>query len=233
MAKNNQAGNRRRKRRKKSRIKVYIARLIVALVCLTVIAMIGFGGYKLYSKFSEGFSKSEVVTDESNITISSKGVITGSIVEDFDSQLYSEADLSSLIDKEVAEYNALSGEEDSVLLKKYEIKNNKAYVVFDYRTDADYRGFNGLKFYAGTVKEVTSDGVLFDKMLKGYDGESDLVAGNTSIISDMKCVVLSESVAVSLPGKIKYCSENVSVVDKKNAKVNIGEDSALAYIVYK
>ncbi len=198
------------KKKRKRRQKVYLARFIFALFLITVLGLLGFLGYKLVGKIAEKSGPKEVLV--TTLTVNKNGSIDEVLVEDFDESLYDENQLLSMINEELSRYG------NAVKFEGLEVESGKARLTISYEDDKAYSGFNGTVFYADTIDNVKSLGVQLP-------GEA-LLAGGDHV------VVMSESMDINVPKKIKYSSPGITVSDRqKSASVTVA-DGANAVIVY-
>jgi hypothetical protein len=220
----------RSRKQKKRRAKAIALRSVIVLLLIIMIFFLLFGAVKLFNIFG---NDSETTTLKDTISITRKGAIVGTILESFDKEYYSEQELKEMAEEEIAAYQQISGSSKSINLKDFEVKNEKAKLHLYYATDADYRAFNGKELYVGTIKELLAKGINFNIELDAIeDGMDDLTAGAVLGLEGYQAIVLEENIGVKSPAKILYCSDNVSVLGKKEAKVK-ENNTELAYIIYK
>ena len=165
---------------------------------------------------------------QDTIIVNKKGTVSGIIVEDFSKDYYNVEELNKMIQEEIAAYDSSS---EKVKLNKFEItEDNKVYADISYATDEDYKVFNDIDFFCGTVSEAYEAGYAFADMQSVNSGESGLDAKSVLEKGTMKVVVFSEAVAVKVPGKIAYVSEGISLIGKKEVRT---ESDGTFYIIYE
>lgn len=168
-------------------------------------------------------------TDTNTVSVDKKGVVTGTIIEDFAESYYDADELKRMVDKEVTDYNARAGE-GSVTVKAYEAGEGSIRLVMDYASYKDYVGLNEKEFFAGTVAEAYDAGYEFADV-KSTDGSGTLLKQEVLENGDYKLVILEEAQDVKVSGKILYVSDGVELKNSKTATVK--EEGGLAYILYQ
>ena len=88
---------------------------------------------------------------ETTVTVDDSGTVEELLLEDFSDETYKEKELAAQINELVEAYNKEAGSE-AVSVKSMQVKDKKAKVQLEYHSVADYRGFNQIDFFAGTVK---------------------------------------------------------------------------------
>ena len=94
-------------------------------------------------------------------------------------------------------------------------EKNSVALLMDYQTAADYAEFNEILLFSGTFSEAAAEGYLPEEL---YDVEGNSVEVDLDKLGELKVVVTEESVCLQTSGKIKYVSDNVTILDKKLAK---------------
>ena len=94
---------------------------------------------------------------ETTVTVDDSGTVEELLLEDFSDETYKEKELAAQINELVEAYNKEAGSE-AVSVKSMQVKDKKAKVQLEYQSVADYRGFNQIDFFAGTVKEAQKEG---------------------------------------------------------------------------
>lgn len=160
---------------------------------------------------------------ESTVAVDKDGKVTALLIEDFPEEAYDGEELEQNIRDLVDTYNGAEGK-DRVTLSEFEVKKEKARVMMTYQSAADYRAFNQVDFFAGTVEEAIGDSYSFAGNFKNADGkEADI-----SIPDDCReyqVMVVREPVCVMVPGRIHYVSANMEIRNKKCAALT--DDSGL------
>ena len=198
----------RKKRRRRQQ--VILARVIVVLVLLLILGALGFLAFRLVGRIAQSAGPKEVSV--TTVTVNKDGSIDETLVEDFDESLYDENGLMSMINEELSRYGK------SVKFVGLETESGKARLSLSFDNDVSLSSFNGTVFYADTIDSLKERGVELP-------GEALLAGGD-------RAVVLSESMDVLVPKKIKYASGNVTLDEKKKSASVSVSDGANAVIVY-
>jgi len=198
----------RKKRRRRQQ--VILARTIVVLVLLAILGALGFLIFRLVGRIAQSAGPKEVSV--TTVTVNKDGSIDETLVEDFDESLYDENGLMSMINEELSRYGK------SVKFVDLETDSGKARLSLSFENDTALSNFNGTVFYADTIDSLKERGVVLpgDALMAGGD----------------RAVVLSESMDVVLPRKVKYASSNVTVDGKKKSASATVADGTNAVIVY-
>lgn len=149
------------------------------------------------------------------ISIDEDGVVTEIIQEKLDAAYYNEAELQTMIDQEVADYNAQHGT-DSVKVKTYEAAEGAVKLVMEYSAPEHYAAFNNVEFYYGSILDAQMEGYLFDvsyKKVRGGVVQGSAVSGS-EVIQNMAdtVMVVRAPLEVKVPGEIRYTSTNADVL---------------------
>ena len=154
-------------------------------------------------------------TRETTLSLSKKGVLTQTIVEEWDQDYYNQSELEKEMETAV-EANA------KVTMKSFRIKNKTATATLVYESAEAYADFNGVTCFWGTAAEAVAAGYsLAGEYLDSNGNQVDL----TTILNSEKpyhVMILTEPVLVEVPGKILCASPVVEIRDAKHAKVTMG-----------
>ncbi len=181
--------------------------------------------------------------DENTLFLKRNGEIYETNVQSFEGAQYSEDELQAFIDEEISSYDG----EGSVSVEKFEMDGDTAMLTTKYSDSTAYADFNKRTFFNGKVVLAQADGFDFDvpffsygeKSSAGMEATGDVSIPRQDVIENpnLSVVVLSENTVVSVPGKILYYSEHVTVQDKHTARVeDYGADGVAtkpAYIIYQ
>ena len=166
---------------------------------------------------------------ESTIFITSKGLVQSAVIESFDKSYYDFDELYETVEKEVKSY-CLDKNEEVVTINSLIEENNSVALLMDYQTAADYAEFNEILLFSGTFSEAAAVGYLPEEL---YDVEGNSVEVDLDKLGELKVVVTEESVCLQTSGKIKYVSDNVTILDKKLAKAMEAGKTHPAFLLYK
>ena len=112
-------------------------------------------------------SKKELEANTDTIFIEGAHNIIGVIVEAFDKPYYNGDELKGFIEGELSLYNSEVGS-SAILLNKFEVTNEAAKVFLQYASYEDYKNFNEVEFFVGTVEEALEAGYDFDEEFLNY-----------------------------------------------------------------
>lgn len=163
---------------------------------------------------------------QSTVTVNKKGVVTEVLIEDFSSEKYDGEELKTSVKELVDAYNKKAGKEQ-VTLKKSEVKEGTAVVQLRFETDEDYRGFNQVDFFAGTVKEAEEEGYDFSGEFVDGKGEKVLPGTVPDKCQEEMVMIIREPLAVLVPGTVLYASKNMELLGKNQAKLS--DDTGSSY----
>ena len=158
------------------------------------------------------------------------GTIEAVIVRDFDESRYSVADLKSMIDEEISGYN-FDHAGDKISAGDVSCTEGVLTCVMNYSSDEDYAGFNSRRF----VVEDFATAMDSDLVKISVKSVKDLTQADLDTVTDgdaLSVLITDEPGYVIFPGKVRYISDGVEILDKKT--VNVSEDmDGLAYIIYE
>ena len=155
--------------------------------------------------------------DVTNLQIDAEGMVTHTMIEDFDTSMYNVAELEAMIQEEIADYGNEFQKEAVSLTSAVmsETDTNKVIVVMQF-ADADaYSEFNGIELFFGTIAEAEEHGYELDQMV--FTDVSDKT--KTTTLSELSTdtghiLIMNEKIPVNLPYKVLYTSGNVQLLDK-------------------
>lgn len=75
------------------------------------------------------------------VSVSKNGAVTEVVMESFDASYYSEEELKSTVESEIADYNSSHGDK-AVKKKSLEVKDGEAQMRLVYDSYQNYAGFN-------------------------------------------------------------------------------------------
>lgn len=182
-------------------------------------------------------------SDTTGIYIDKNGAVTEAVIDTLDQDYYDKDELKDSIDAAIKTYNDEAGKE-SISLKKFRVKKDKVSVFMDYDAYTDYKTFNNVELFWGTVAEAAKEGYNLDVEVTPTSSEDKKVS--LSSLQDAEkeyhVVILNQPIQVELARTITYASSNVKVTDTKMAVVNAASETEngaqntmaeYAYIVYK
>ncbi len=166
------------------------------------------------------------------VSVAADGRVTETVQETLDQSYYDETELEDLITSEVEAYNQKNGE-DAVTVKSFETEDGSVTLKIQYQTARDYREFNHVDFYFGSIINAQLEGYLFDtNFYKIQDGKiSGKEVDNSAILQDMSAqlLIVQAPLEVHVEGTVTYVSTNAEILsgDTVNATGKSLEDSAL------
>ncbi len=166
---------------------------------------------------------------ESTVFVNSKGAVSGAIMENFDKAYYKFDELSEEVEKEVAAYCQEQNKE-SVSVESLTQEGDTVTLFMNYETVQDYAAFNDVLFFSGTYGEALDAGYLPEEL---YDTDGQLIDREGEELEELQVIITEESISIQTTGKIRYVSDNVSITDKKLAKVMEAGKTRPAFILYK
>lgn len=166
---------------------------------------------------------------ESTIYITSKGAVQSALMESFDKDYYDFEEFSEDVKKEVKSY-CLDVNEEVITIESLTQENDMITLMMNYQTAEDYAAFNEVLLFTGTYAEAVDAGYVPDEL---YDTEGQIADMDSEKLDDLKIVVTEEDFCIQTSGKIKYVSDNVSVIDKKMAKSMEAGKNHPAFVLYK
>ena len=161
-----------------------------------------------------GIAKAE----ETTVTVDENGRITQALVEDFSQENYSSQELEEEIDGLIEAYNGET-QSSAVSMESCQVKDGQARVILEYGSDEDYRAFNLVDFFAGTVEQAQQEGYSFDCAF--LDAGKNTVQDGTvpDTCTQMQAVIVKEPVCVMAPGEILYVSSNMEILYENRARL--------------
>ena len=166
---------------------------------------------------------------ESTIYVTSKGEVQSAIMESFDKAYYDFEELSEDVQKEVKSY-CLDVNEEAVTVESLTQGEDEVTLLMNYQTAEDYAAFNEVLLFTGTYAEAVDAGYIPSEL---HDVEGEGIALDSEDLGNLKVIVTEESISIQTSGKIRYVSDNVSVMDKKLAKALEAGKTHPAFVLYK
>ncbi len=159
--------------------------------------------------------------NESTVFVLKNGKVVSTDVEDFGSS-YDQKALEKYIDDSISTYNDENGK-DSVKLKKLSIEKKKATLILEYASTDDYKSFNGIDLFAGTVTEALAAGYDFNVDFASIKDSKATECSKDQIIdsSDLKVVIYNGTSNINVNGTIAYASvDSTKLVDKSTVAIS-------------
>lgn len=164
------------------------------------------------------------------IYVDKEGKIIETVVEDFSMSHYSDEELKQFIEQDISLYHENKGEE-VVGLEFFEVKDEIVKVQMSFATAEDYREFNSVDIFNGTISEALSSGYSLDVILKALPEEEETIGIHEILTMQDKKVLITDVPArlrCELP--ILYVSEDTVVIDEY--EVDAFENTDATIIIY-
>ncbi len=200
----------KKKRRRKTKTTVFVARFLFVSIILLFLVLIGIGVHKIITVIGENVVSDDEVT---TVTVTRKGEIRQTIIEEFDPSVYDEESLEADIKQRIRDSGG------KVESEGLDFSDGVATLKLKYKDDDAMAAFNDEVFYADTMDNLTSQGVSF---------ESGAVKSGGS-----RAVIVSESMDIRCPKKIVYTGGDVVIDedDQKLAHCTTAEGN-IAFVIY-
>ena len=156
---------------------------------------------------------------ESTIFVTSKGVVKSAVMESFEEDYYNFTELTGKIESAVQEYCA-NGNEGAVEVESLTEADGMVTLQMQYANAAVYSEFNDMVLFSGTLSEAKMAGYSLGEL---YDTEGQMV----------EVTAEEEIICIQTTGKIKYVSDNVTMIDSKLARAVEAGAGHPAFVVYK
>lgn len=215
---------RKRRRQREQRLLLFCVLLLILLLIGLVfaIAKIAPLGFSKISEAVERSPKAAEITEEipgtDVMVLDKSGSLTVKSVEEFSTELYSEAELLS-------ELNLETSSMPGVTVESFAVEEGMARLTVRYASDADYEAFNGIPFYYGAAGEADARGYsLLSLMGAPSVSKKDKVMNGEELqkMKDKLVVVLTQEADVTLPYKILYAAGDVTITGAKTASIGSG-----------
>ena len=171
--------------------------------------------------------------DSSSLALSKKGVLTQTIVEEWDQEQYDKNELQQQIETDIQQYG------QDIELNSIKVKDAAVTVKMTYQNLETYAQYNQVILFQGTIAQCQAAGYLLEGEFQTADKEAVDRTQVLNIGDKCKVLVFQEPVSVKIPGKILYCSRALEILSGKEVKaVMEGDDMdyllpAPVYVIYK
>ena len=156
--------------------------------------------------------------DTSTLSLEEDGKLTQTIVEDKGTDDYTVQELKTYITDSLASYTETAGEE-KIQLESCTIKENVVRICLTYDSWEDYKEYNQMPCFYGSLEEATAAGYSFERSFLTSQGEAADASAILAEEGDRKIFILQEPVCVEVPGKIQYTTDNVTVSADQTAEI--------------
>lgn len=166
----------------------------------------------------------------STVYIQKNGKVQSLSVESFDKEYYKEEDLKAFIDKEIEEQQK-ERSEDSVSIKEFKVKEEKATLQLQFAGIDDYQAFTDTEIENGTyTKEIANEKEIKELISRETNEKQEISQIEPS--ENLNYIYLKdpEGIQILFDTKVQYCSENVTILDENFVRIPADE---LCFIVYE
>lgn len=154
--------------------------------------------------------------DVTHLQIDEAGVVTHTMIEDFDTSVYDVAELQAMIQEEIADYDNefQAGNVSLVSAAMSETESNKLIVTMQFSDASAYSDFNDIDLFFGTVAEVGEKGYTLEDLVFTDASDATKTVGFSELDTSGHILIVEENIPVELPYKVLYTSGNVELLDK-------------------
>lgn len=177
-----------------------------------------------------GKTKSINIKDVTTNTMLAKsnGEIQVASIENFDKTYYNLNELQDFVNQQISDYNKKAGA-DKIKVKNMKIIDKKAVLLLTYSGMDQYVAFNKVtaSYFNGGIKD---NPLKLPTTLVNAKDES--LASTQEVIQDetLKVIVLNEPYHIIVDGKVKFYSENASLIDSNEVQ---GAAEGMTIVVFK
>lgn len=183
--------------------------------------------------------------ETSSIYLTKEGTVTAFLVEEFEKEFYSEAELEQMILQEAEDYNsqAQAGEGEILPVKLADIRTRQEQaeegaaqtgmitVQMEYASAEDYEQFNGETLYLGTIAHAKASGYPIQTDLISISDGSILSKEQAQEMDEKHILVFKDNAPIQVPWKVLYASDGVKI--EKQTVTFEGTQSGYAYVIMK
>ncbi len=195
----------------------------LALGTIILLCILGVAG-------CSGKTKSINIKDVTTNTMLAKsnGEIQVASIENFDKTYYNLNELQDFVNQQISDYNKKAGA-DKIKVKNMKIIDKKAVLLLTYSGMDQYVAFNKVtaSYFNGGIKD---NPLKLPTTLVNAKDES--LASTQEVIQDetLKVIVLNEPYHIIVDGKVKFYSENASLIDSNEVQ---GATEGMTIVVFK
>ncbi len=201
--------------------KFFMKKLVLGTIIL--LCILGVAG-------CSGKTKSINIKDVTTNTMLAKsnGEIQVASIENFDKTYYNLNELQDFVNQQISDYNKKAGA-DKIKVKNMKIIDKKAVLLLTYSGMDQYVAFNKVtaSYFNGGIKD---NPLKLPTTLVNAKDES--LASTQEVIQDetLKVIVLNEPYHIIVDGKVKFYSENASLIDSNEVQ---GAAEGMTIVVFK
>lgn len=174
-------------------------------------------------------SSRETSYETDSLLIKEDGSIKEYINEEFAEDTYDAEKLQEMLNSETEQYNAKNGV-DSIKIGKFEVADNYAKIMIQYKRAADYEEFNQIPLYCGTVASALQEGYTITLDAVDAVEGSRVTAQSICNDRDRKICIIGFKYDIYVDGTILFYSDGMTLVDDNHVSM---ENVDTGYIVYE
>lgn len=153
------------------------------------------------------------------------GTVLMTIVEEFDKEQFSEAELKEAVSSEIEEYNSSAAADSAITMLSLDVDSTEAVLEMEFKSLEDYRAYNSIYTYNGEdiVMSIVSQigdidlnadmsGVFLVEQLGGGAMKGTELS-EIEITDTSKLLKTNKESVLKIDGNVRYTSSNVSVSD--------------------
>lgn len=153
------------------------------------------------------------------------GTVLMTIVEEFDKEQFSEAELKEAVSSEIEEYNSSAAADSAITMLSLDVDSTEAVLEMEFKSLEDYRAYNSIYTYNGEdiVMSIVSQigdidlnadmsGVFLVEQLGGGAMKGTELS-EIEITDTSKLLKTNKESILKIDGNVRYTSSNVSVSD--------------------
>lgn len=149
------------------------------------------------------------------------GSLTETILDTLNQSYYDADELQDMVARSVRLYNEDAGEA-ALNVTEYTVEQQNLKLVIQYASGEDYRSYNQLVFFDGSMLEAEMEGFLFAnsfrRVERGKVVQEDVPNAEVLARKEYRVTITDAGHAVQVPGKICYVSGNAEPVNSHAAQ---------------
>lgn len=158
------------------------------------------------------------------------GSISATFVEDFSQPQYDMAELQTMTETEITEYNGQNGE-GSVTMTFFEVEGNIAKMQLDFVNYSAYSDFIGEDLFVGTIAEALDAGYVLDVSLTNPNNSEEIIGEHELLtMQEANIVIVENAIRVRTENKMLYMSADAVYIDEH--EVDGYDNQDVTVIVY-
>ena len=153
----------------------------------------------------------------SRMEFQNKGVIKVTSVESFERDYYDEKELEELIEEKADDVGK------GVKINRFSVKGGLATLIITYKTDEDYRAFNEVALFYGTVEEALNEGYDFSTLngaVSLRDSSHLMTSTYLDTLKDKTVIITPEVGEIHYTKRPLFVTANIQVMEDGQAFVS-------------